>query len=210
MRLLYPGPYGSDTWFCSCFPIVPKLACSHLGLSISTPEKPITLLGGLTSFGGAGNNYSMHAITELVRRLRNPPKKDEKTGLVLANGGVLTYQHVVVLSSTPPSSSYPAEAPLPEILPPRVANPPRIATAPRGKAVIETYTVSFARDGGPETGYVVGRLKETGERFVANEANEETLRELSNGEEMIGQTGWVQQENGGKRLLWSFRERRRL
>ena len=23
-------------------------------------SKPITLLGGLTSFGGAGNNYSMH------------------------------------------------------------------------------------------------------------------------------------------------------
>jgi hypothetical protein len=24
------------------------------------PAKPITVLGGLTSFGGAGNNYSMH------------------------------------------------------------------------------------------------------------------------------------------------------
>ena len=31
-----------------------------MGLSITQPEKPITLLGGLTSFGGAGNNYSMH------------------------------------------------------------------------------------------------------------------------------------------------------
>jgi len=46
--------------FYSCFPIVPKMACNHLGLSITKPEKPITLLGGLTSFGGAGNNYSMH------------------------------------------------------------------------------------------------------------------------------------------------------
>jgi hypothetical protein len=44
----------------SCFPIVPKLACQHLGLDITSPSKPITLLGGLTSFGGAGNNYSMH------------------------------------------------------------------------------------------------------------------------------------------------------
>lgn len=43
-----------------CFPIVPKLACSHLGLNLEHPGKPITLLGGLTSFGGAGNNYSMH------------------------------------------------------------------------------------------------------------------------------------------------------
>lgn len=43
----------------SCFPIVPKLACHHLGLPIDS-RKPITVLGGLTSFGGAGNNYSMH------------------------------------------------------------------------------------------------------------------------------------------------------
>ena len=49
--------------FYSCFPIVPKLACRHLGLPVTTADglaKPITLLGGLTSFGGAGNNYSMH------------------------------------------------------------------------------------------------------------------------------------------------------
>ena len=44
----------------SCFPIVPKLACQHLGLPYTKFQKPITLLGGLTFFGGAGNNYSMH------------------------------------------------------------------------------------------------------------------------------------------------------
>lgn len=51
----------------SCFPIVPKLACDHFGLSPTKPEKPISLLGGLTSFGGAGNNYSMHASTPSLR-----------------------------------------------------------------------------------------------------------------------------------------------
>jgi hypothetical protein len=30
------------------------------------PQKPITLLGGLTSFGGAGNNYSMHVSGTIV------------------------------------------------------------------------------------------------------------------------------------------------
>lgn len=44
----------------SCFPIVPKLAAHHLGLPICDSPKPLTLLGGLTSFGGAGNNYSLH------------------------------------------------------------------------------------------------------------------------------------------------------
>lgn len=52
--------YPAHTVSCRCFPIVPKLACHHLGISILKPSKPLTLLGGLTSFGGAGNNYSMH------------------------------------------------------------------------------------------------------------------------------------------------------
>ena len=45
---------------CSCFPIVPKLASLHLGIPVYGGKRPTTLLGGLTSFGGAGNNYSMH------------------------------------------------------------------------------------------------------------------------------------------------------
>jgi hypothetical protein len=51
--------------FYSCFPIVPKLASAHLGLPIVKGSKPVTLLGGLTSFGGAGNNYSMHVSCSL-------------------------------------------------------------------------------------------------------------------------------------------------
>lgn len=43
-----------------CFPIVPKLAAHHLKIPFLNPPRPITLLGGLTSFGGAGNNYSLH------------------------------------------------------------------------------------------------------------------------------------------------------
>lgn len=90
--------------FYSCFPIVPKLACHHLGLSITKPQKPITVLGGLTSFGGAGNNYSMHAITEVVRRLR---KGSDRNALILANGGFLSYQHAICLSVQPRKTSYP-------------------------------------------------------------------------------------------------------
>lgn len=50
--------------FYSCFPIVPKLACDYLGLSMDS--KPLTVLGGLTSFGGAGNNYSMHVCYDFL------------------------------------------------------------------------------------------------------------------------------------------------
>jgi len=96
----------------SCFPIVPKLAKHHLSLPDTTP---LTLLGGLTSFGGAGNNYSMHALTEMTRQLRERKSTGaDSNGLILANGGVLTYQHVVILSSVPrkDKSSYPPANPL--------------------------------------------------------------------------------------------------
>lgn len=137
--------------FYSCFPIVPKLACLHLGLNILKPEKPITLLGGLTSFGGAGNNYSMHvsfvhhpaqvrnsrclqAITVMTRKLR---AGNGTTGLVLANGGVLTYQHVICLSSRPRADGqpYPAQPPLPPILEHIIT--PAIDDTAEGEAVIE-------------------------------------------------------------------------
>ncbi|KAL1982976.1 hypothetical protein VTN96DRAFT_591 [Rasamsonia emersonii] len=208
--------------FYSCFPIVPKLACHHLGLDILNPEKPITLLGGLTSFGGAGNNYSMHAITAMVRKLRTGPATN---GLILANGGVLTYQHVVCLSSKPrrSSSSYPDRNPLPEVIT-DVPVPP-IAAQAEGEATIETYTVEFNRSGSPEKGFIVGRLKDTGERFVANHADAESLARLAGSSsssefEPIGQTVFVfvededenenESENGNDKRRKKARRRRNL
>jgi hypothetical protein len=94
----------------SCFPIVPKLAAQHLGLPITGGKKSLTILGGLTSFGGAGNNYSMHALNAMTRAIR--AGKGRK-GLVLCNGGVMSYQHVVVLSKVPRTSGvYPQESSL--------------------------------------------------------------------------------------------------
>jgi hypothetical protein len=183
----------------SCFPIVPKLAAYHLGLPI-TGGKPLTLLGGLTSFGGAGNNYSLHALTEMTRQLRRG--KGGK-GLVLCNGGVLSYQHVVILSSAPPSSAYPAENPLPGEI--TDVEAPEMEMRAEGEAVVETYTVEFQRDGTPLRGYVVGRLK-NGKRFLANHGDEATLRALgSSTTEVIGRTGWVRQDDAREgRGLFTF------
>lgn len=128
-----------------------------MGIDPRRPAKPITVLGGLTSFGGAGNNYSMHvwllhnrseslnkikligwlqAITEIVRQLRDPSTQ-KNNGLVLANGGVLTYQHVVCLSKHPrkDGKSYPAQNPLPEIITDLPI--PRIVENAEGEATIE-------------------------------------------------------------------------
>jgi hypothetical protein len=47
----------------------------------------------------------------MVRELR---KGRGKNGLVLANGGVVTYEYVVCLSSKPRNSPFPDRNPLPE------------------------------------------------------------------------------------------------
>lgn len=212
--------------FYSCFPIVPKMASYHLGLPIVNGKRPSTLLGGLTSFGGAGNNYSMHALTEMTRALR---EGKGKKGLVLANGGVLSYQYVVVLGKEPrkQGGAYPEN-----VLPKEITDvpAPEIVTEPEGMAIIEvypslcqiwkqkadqciqTYTVEFNRDGTPLRGYVVGKLKSTGKRFLANSGDEKTLRRLTNSDdEVVGLVGWVRRDTERKgRNLFTFEERPRL
>jgi acetyl-CoA acetyltransferase len=191
----------------SCFPIVPKIACKHLGISITKPSKPITLLGGLTSFGGAGNNYSMHAITEMVRYLRQGVGS---TGLILANGGCLTYQHVVCLSTDPrKDATYPPAAPLSEVnedLP-----IPRVEEVASGEATVETYTVDFSRSGSPVQGHIVGRLGASGKRFIANNADTSTLQQLCSKQiEPIGRAGWVRNDPESRRNLFTFERPSRL
>jgi hypothetical protein len=151
----------------------------------------------------------MHSFTEMVRQLRDHKGTN---GLVLANGGVATYQHVVILSSNPRAdgSPYPQQAPLPEYVDDLPV--PQIAETPEGEAVIETYTVEFNRDGTPLRGHIVGRLKQTGHRFLANHGDASTLDQLcSTSAEPIGRTGYVKGDPAKKgRNLFSFARGSRL
>ncbi|KAF1840584.1 uncharacterized protein K460DRAFT_421519 [Cucurbitaria berberidis CBS 394.84] len=186
----------------SCFPIVPKIVAQHLGLPILGGSKKLTLLGGLTSFGGAGNNYSMHALTEMTRQLR---AGKGKYGLVHCNGGVLSYQYVVVLSKEPRrEGQYPEENLLPEQITDVPA--PDLVFDAEGEAIVETYTVEFNRDGSPLRGHIIGRLKSNNKRFLANHGDESTLREMAGGAgEVVGKSGWVWQDEKSKgRGLFAF------
>lgn len=198
--------------FYSCFPIVPKLAAHHLNIPTSKPPKPITLLGGLTSFGGAGNNYSMHAITEMTRQLR---KRDsnKKNGLVLANGGILSYQHVVILSHQPRQDQYPSQHALPEHCE-QLEKDNFEAIAPEGEAKIEAYTIDYSRKGEPKRGHVIGRLLTNGHRFIANHADDHTLRILSDMSkgEVVGRKGRVFQhtEEDERQNLFTLTSEQRM
>ncbi len=84
----------------SCFPCAVSLAAEALGLGDDTghSETPLTVTGGLPFFGGAGNNYSMHAIASMAEKLRAAPND---FGLVLANGGFLSKEAVGIYSAQP-------------------------------------------------------------------------------------------------------------
>jgi hypothetical protein len=72
--------------------------------------------------------------------------------------------------------------------------------------------VEFARDGKPERGHIVGRLKKNDHRFVANHADATTLQLLSStSEDPIGRSGHVKPDTERKgRNLFSFAKASRL
>ncbi|OJJ55381.1 hypothetical protein ASPSYDRAFT_1158981 [Aspergillus sydowii CBS 593.65] len=195
--------------FYSCFPIVPKLACQYLGISIDNPPRPITLLGGLTSFGGAGANYSMHAVTEMVRclRARRCGGHERSNGLILANGGVLTHENALCLSTRPRPNGTPY--PVDEFDNNCSVSEGQVAVVPAttGEATIETYTVEYDRQNNPRLGHVVCRLKGTDSRVLANHGDHSTLQQLASGtEEPIGRGGFVWQSERPGQNLFSFRK----
>lgn len=76
----------------------------------------------------------------MVRKLRTRGGR-KANGLVLANGGVLTYQHVVCLSSQPRTDGlvYPEKDPLPEVL--TDVKVPQIDAEAEGDAIIEVQPI---------------------------------------------------------------------
>lgn len=76
---------------------------------------------------------------------------------------------------------------------------------------VQTYTVDFNRDGTPKLGHVVGKLKSSGHRFLANHGDDETLKQLaSSDKEPIGREGFVQKDKQEARNVFTFSSRARL
>jgi len=142
----------------SCFPIAVFNICDGLGMAPNDP-RGLTVTGGLPFFGGAGNNYSMHAIAEAVRRLRARPGA---LGLVGANGGFLSKYSVGVYSTAPreftPFDSKPLQAEVDGWA------KPVIDQAYGGEAAVETYTIDYS--GAAPMGVIIARTPD-GARVAA-------------------------------------------
>lgn len=172
--------------FYSCFPIAVELGCEGVGIA-EDDSRGLTVTGGLPYFGGPGNNYTTHAIAEMAQRLRTRPGSK---GLVTANGWYLTKHAAGVYATAPKPSHAQAGTELPAEQARHAGGPVALVREPSGNAVVETYTVVYARDGSPETGIVIGRL-DSGERFIAHTPQQPAILEEMVVREAIGRRGTV-------------------
>lgn len=178
----------------SCYPIAVSAACDGLGLAADDP-RGLTVTGGLPFFGGAGNNYSMHAIAEIVDRVRATPGS---YGLVGANGGILSKYSAGVYATTPrPWPSFDAAALQARL---DAVAPAATTSTPDGWATIETYTVKHERHG--MTGIVVGRLEPDGARFLASTVpgDDDVVGLLTGDVEPLGSRVFVRSFGYGNRV----------
>lgn len=178
----------------SCFPIAVSVVSDALGLSTDDP-RGLTVTGGLPFFGGAGNNYSMHAITEVIGRVRSSPGS---FGLVGANGGMLSKYSAGVYSTTPVAWTPVDDSELQARL--DAVAPATKVLDPQGWATIETYTVVYSRSG--PRGVVIGRLESDGRRFLAQtiEGDNDVVSVLQGNEEPLGQRVYVRSFGYGNRV----------
>ena len=170
----------------SCFPAVVQMTRDAMGMSADDP-RPLTVTGGLPYFGGAGNNYSMHAIASMMDRLREHPGD---RGLVTANGWYVTKHALGVYSTQRPKAAFNYSDPGALSRQVEALDHPRMDPQPTGLGTLDTYTVMFDRNGEAEHGLVLGTLH-NGARFVAYTRQDSQLLKQMVNEEMIDRTGTV-------------------
>lgn len=158
--------------FYSCFPVAVSNAIEAIGLS-ADDARGLTLTGGLPFFGGPGNNYSMHALAEMVVKSRTGV---DTPCLIAANGGFLSKYAVGIYSTQPAPFTAWSNADLDRAMADSVVRGP---VAGDGEGVIETYTVAYGRDGSAQMGVAVGRRLTDGSRFLARTRVDDTVTAAS-------------------------------
>ena len=169
----------------SCFPAMPKLTRRAMGRA---EDAPISVIGGLSFFGGPGSNYLTHSLAVMVERIRT----GSGTGFVHGVGMFNTKHHALMLAGHPRADgTYPTPVHDVGVTRPPVEPPVAVDEGYRGPGTVLTCTVMFDRDGEPERGAVIG-TGVGGERFAARvDPDGDTLGELISGVEPVGRVGTV-------------------
>ena len=161
----------------SCFPAAVQLAAGELGLPLDDPGRPLTCTGGLTFFGGPGNNYATHGIVAVARQLRDAPPG--AIGLSTALGWYATKHALGLYGNRPPWRAFAS-------LEPAVDAPPARAVASPGEidAVAETCTLIYDRDGAPSYG-ILFALADDGTRALGKTDDPAVMAAMT-GERFLG------------------------
>ena len=167
----------------SCFPTVVECAATILGIDALDPARVPTVTGGLTFFGGPGNNYVTHSVATMVERLRDDP---QSRGLVSALGWFSTKHAWGTYGGVPAQGGFSYHDVQDEVdVQPRCAS-----TVDNGEVVVESYTVTHERDGSPER-LVVAARDHHARRIWAHSEDLELARDAET-HEFIGRRGRVQ------------------
>jgi acetyl-CoA C-acetyltransferase len=174
----------------SCFPAAVRVAARVLDVP-TDGTRPLTVTGGLPYFGGAGNNYALHAIVTMVDGLRSTP---DALGLVSALGWYLTKHAVGVYGVRPPERPWARVASAQSTIDalPR----PTFAPTADGAGRVETYSVVYDRDGVASQGVVVVRCDD-GTRTLAL-IDDHGVLEAFEREEMVGAHGSLGTRSDGR------------
>ena len=181
----------------SCFPVPVFNVCEGLGLAFDDP-RGLTVTGGLPFFGGPGNNYSMHAIAETVRRARRAPGS---YGFVGANGGVMSKYSAGVYSTRPAGRRIAASR-----CRRRWTAGPRLARRGGRRVGGGGDLHGRARPGRrPDAGIVIGRLDADGRRFIArgDDRDPGLVELLTTAPEPVGERVYVRSSEAGNRVTVS-------
>ena len=154
----------------SCFPAAVQLGAAAIGLPWDDPARPLSVTGGLTSAGGPGNGYGLHAVATMVPTLRERP---EEYGLSSSLGWYATKHALGVYSATPPERRFAHLKPAFDRPAPRP-----VRTELDGEAVVEAVTVSHDREGRSE-GAVVSAIAPDGARVLLRRDSAEDLALLT-------------------------------
>jgi acetyl-CoA C-acetyltransferase len=153
--------------------------------------------GGLPYFGGAGNNYSMHAIASMTRLLRQRPND---FGLVAANGGFLSKYSVGIYSARRANwtgfDSMALQAEVDRWPAPRVE-------PGQGTGTIETYTIDYS--GQRPRAIILGKLDASGARFVAmSDPEDATVAQMMISAEPLGGRVEAELNEQGRSIVRAF------
>lgn len=163
----------------SCFPSAVQLACGALGIDAVADPRGTTVTGGMTYFGGPGNNYVTHSIATMAERLRAAPGAN---GLVTALGWYASTHAWCTYATSPPRDGFGVVDVQGEVDAARLR---AVDPAYEGEAELESYTVGYERDGTPSR-YVASLRTPAGARTLLGAADPALAATLAS-EDPLGQ-----------------------